>query len=193
MPVSGQTYVELTNVFEGVVNTVPWKKRLDLGRDSRKSRSDLLVEEDLANVFGRETRIISLHPTSTITFKVGDLFSKAFDSGPGPTFARAIGKDGRRNLSTVIQLSFFGSLVECMNKVLSDGIEDNSVTRFEDVVRTLEACTSQTSEFEYFMAAADFTEKKDQSEKCHSAYFRLVWTTYLSASNFPKTESCFEI
>jgi hypothetical protein len=173
-----QLSVELTNVFGGLIGAVPWKKVLDLGRDLRKSGSDLVVEEDLANVFGRgkvvhalenqfkdsikDTRIIPLHPTCIISLQ----------SGPGPTVTRAMREQDRRYMSTVIQISFLGSLfnrtelataiMECMSKRLEYGIQDTSGPGFEDVIGVLEACSSQTSSFDW-QSRTELVEKRVRS------------------------------
>ena len=164
-PIQMQLSVELTNVFGAIATALPWKKILDLGRDLRKSGSDIVVEEDLANVFGRgkivyelenrfkhaikDTEIIPLHPTCSISLQ----------SGPGPTVTRAMRDQDRRYMSTVIQLSFLGAvfnrtelataLTECMSKRLTCGIQDSSGPGFEDIAGVLEACSSQTSNFDW--------------------------------------------
>jgi hypothetical protein len=183
MQVQTQLSVELTNVFGALIGAVPWKKVLDLGRELRKSGSDLVVEEDLANVFGRgrvvhalesqfkdsikDTKIVPLHPTSTISLQ----------SGPGPTVTRAMRDQDRRYMPTVIQLSFLGSLfnrtelataiVECMNKRLNYGIQDTSGPGFEDVIGVLEACSSQTSSFDW-QSKIESVEKRVRN---HFQYF----------------------
>ncbi|PMD49342.1 uncharacterized protein K444DRAFT_549622 [Hyaloscypha bicolor E] len=165
LPIQMQLSVELTNAFGAVAAALPWKKILDLGRDLRKSGSDIVVEEDLANVFGRgkivhalenrfkhsinDTKIVPLHPTCSISLQ----------SGPGPTVTRAMRGQDRRYMSTVIQLSFLGAvcnrtelataLTECMSQRLTCGIQDSSRPGFEDIAGVLEACSSQTSNFDW--------------------------------------------
>lgn len=142
-----------------------------------------MVEEDLANVFGRgkivhtlesqfkdsikNTTSVQLHPTSTISLQ----------SGPGPTVSRAMREQDRRYMSTVIQLSFLGSLlnrtelataiVECMSNRLDHGIQDTSGPGFEEVIGVLEACSSQTSSFDW----NPMVELVDQRIRSHFRYF----------------------
>jgi hypothetical protein len=183
LPIQMQLSVELTNVFGAVAAALPWKKILDLGRDLRKSGSDILVEEDLANVFGRgkivhalenrfkhsikDTKIVPLHPTCSITLQ----------SGPGPTVTRAMRDQDRRYMSTVIQLSFLGAvfnrtelataLTECMSKRLTYGIQDSSGPGYEDIAGVLEACSSQTSTFDWY----PHIEAVEQRIRKHFGYF----------------------
>lgn len=178
-----QLSVELTNVFGAVAAALPWKKILDLGRDLRKSGSDIVVEEDLANVFGRgkivhalenrfkhsikDTKIVPLHPTCSISLQ----------SGPGPTVTRAMRDQDRRYMSTVIQLSFLGAvfnrtelaaaLTECMSKRLTYGIQDSSGPGYEDIAGVLEACSSQTSSFDWY----PHIEAVEQRIRKHFGYF----------------------
>ena len=183
LPIQMQLSVELTNVFGAVTAALPWKKILDLGRDLRKSGSDILVEEDLANVFGRgkivhalenrfkhsikDTKIVPLHPSCSITLQ----------SGPGPTVTRAMRDQDRRYMSTVIQLSFLGAvfnrtelataLTECMSKRLTHGIQDSSGPGYEDIAGVLEACSSQTSNFDWY----PHIEAVEQRIRKHFGYF----------------------
>ncbi|RDW73729.1 hypothetical protein BP5796_07171 [Coleophoma crateriformis] len=166
MPVPTQLSIELSNIpnfitsLSSVASTV-----LALGRDLRKSGSDIIVEEDLANVFGRgkvETGLESQFKSAVKSPGFVSLHAHAsisLQSGPGPTVLRALREKDRRYLSTVIQLSFLGaiydrtelatSIVECLHQRIEDGIEDTSGPGFEDVVGTLEACSSQTSAFNW--------------------------------------------
>lgn len=170
-------------MFGGIVTAVPWNKLLDLARNLRKSGSDLVIEEDFANVFGRGkvvsalenqfkgvvniSTIIPLHPTSTITLL----------GGPGPTVSRAMQEKDRRYMSTVIQISFLGSIfnrtelataiTECMSKRIDHGIQDTSGPGFEDVIGLLEACGSQTSTFDW----QSIMESVENRVRSHFVYF----------------------
>ena len=139
------------------------KALVNFARDLQKSGSDIVVEEDLADIFGRgriesaleaqfkldvlaDTTITPLHPKCDIQLY----------AGPGPTVTRALRSRDQRYLSTVIQLSFLAwmhdridltsSLVNSMSKrVQMDLPGANPDSSFEGVVGTLEACSSQTS------------------------------------------------
>ena len=134
---------------------------MQFARDLRKSGSDIVVEEDLASVFGRG----NIDPDLEDKFKKSARL-QAFvplshgseirlDSGPGPTIQRAL-KD-RRYLATVMQLSLLAwmqsrsdlarMLSEAMKKRVEDGVRDASNPGYEGIAVTLSACSSQTSSF----------------------------------------------
>lgn len=134
---------------------------LQYARELRRSGSDIVVEEDLADIFGRGLIVpvledefrravlknVTITPLNTIS-------NISLQAGPGPTVTRAL-KD-RRYLSTVIQLSFLGwghdrmtlasDLADCMLKRADLGVpgafpESGS----EAIAGTLGACCSQAS------------------------------------------------
>ena len=92
-----QLSFELTNVFGGGARAVSATKALvNFARDLRKSGSDIVVEEDLADIFGRgriesaleaqfksdvlaDTTIMPLHPKCDVQLQ----------ARPGPTVTRA--------------------------------------------------------------------------------------------------------
>lgn len=137
---------------------------LDFARELRKSGSDIVVEEDLADIFGRGRIVPQLEESfrtavvanATITpVYAGSEISLC--SGPGPTVLRALKEKDRKYLSTVIQLSFLGWIHErdSLSEALSNCILKRSkllsdlcaVPGFEDIKRSLEVCSSQTSSF----------------------------------------------
>ena len=88
---------------------------INFARDLRKSGSDLIIEEDLAVIFGRG-RIVEdvlqrfkkdiLRSTSISPLYHGcDI---VLDQGPGPTVRRAIQNTDQYYMSAVIQLSLLG-------------------------------------------------------------------------------------
>ncbi|KAL9114815.1 MAG: hypothetical protein Q9187_007400, partial [Circinaria calcarea] len=161
-----QLAIELTNVFpvrEMVKST--FDHVVSFARELQKSGSDLIVEEDLAALFGRgrimpdfieqfkrvtlkDTRIIPLYRDSQIVL----------DSRPGPTVTRAFRDDDPGYLATVIQLSMLGwthdrtslaaALVECMARRFRMKLPNaRPEPSFDRLMGTLEICSSQTSPF----------------------------------------------
>ena len=109
-----QLSVELTNVFGGAVAAVSVVKDLiSFSRELKKSGSDIVVEEDLADIFGRGRVVPNLKAKfkevilakTGITPIHGDCVIQ-LQYGPGPTVNRAFTDQGGRYLSTVIQLSW---------------------------------------------------------------------------------------
>ena len=179
---SFQLAIELSNVFpiKDVVRDAAgaaFSKAVDFARELSLSGSDLLVEEDLAVIFGRgeinhaleirfrkdilkDTKITSLHHGCEIEI----------DSRPGPTVNRALTSKGPYYLATVIQLSFLGwmhgrqalasALIECITKRFQMKVQGATPTpTFDAVNRTLEACNSQTSAFPW-NAYVEFVEHR---------------------------------
>jgi hypothetical protein len=167
-----QLGLELTNIFpvrEAVLGATGWlyTQVINFARDLRKSGSDLIIEEDLAVIFGRG-RIVEdvlqrfkkdiLRSTSISPLYHGcDI---VLDQGPGPTVRRAIQNTDRYYMSAVIRLSLLGwmhgraklasAISECMavrfRMKLPDAAPDPG---FEGILGTLVACSSQTSAFRW--------------------------------------------
>jgi hypothetical protein len=105
-----QLSVELTRLTGAFSSTASQlSDMVKFARDLRKSGSDIVVEEDLANIFGRgdisqrlmddfksavskEITITPLHPTSEVVLK----------PGPSATVTRAMLEHDRRYLAIVI-------------------------------------------------------------------------------------------
>lgn len=153
--------LELTNVFpvrEGL--RALGEIVLKLARDLRKSGSDLVVEADLAQVFGRGKITQQLETTFKETTKITkitplhDGSEVVLASGPGPTLQHAF-----RNpdyLSSVLQLSFLSwvhpqdqlalMLSTSLHKRFIAGVPDASPDPgYEGISRTLFAINSQSS------------------------------------------------
>lgn len=137
---------------------------LKLARDLRKSGSDLVVEEDLAEVFGRgklssdlETKFKDTTKITTITPLTPDS-EVVLASGPGPTLQNAF-RDPRY-FSSVVQLSFLTwvqsreplatMLSMSLNKRFKLGVHGASPDPgYEGIAKTLMACSSQTASFHW--------------------------------------------
>ena len=137
---------------------------LDLIRALKRSGSDFLVEEDLASIFGQ----LKIEPSLEDKFR-GVVRNASFtpiypqspiglDAGPGPTVRRAL-KD-HYYMSSVIQLSFLmwmheettlaTVLVDSMRSRYESQVEDATPDPdFDGILKTLQACSSQTSQFRW--------------------------------------------
>ena len=153
---------ELSNVFpiRSVVDSgINWL--IQFARDLRKSGSDIVVEEDLAAVFGRGIINSDLEDKFKELVRIQSFLplypgsAVRLDSGPGPSMQRALKE--RRYMATIIQLSFLAwmqprkilarMLSECMKTRLDIGVRDASNPGSEGISSTLAACSSQTSTF----------------------------------------------
>ncbi|KAL8718401.1 MAG: hypothetical protein Q9225_004459 [Loekoesia sp. 1 TL-2023] len=137
-------------------------KLLEYARDLRKSGSDIVVEADLAEVFGRgkivheiEQKFREVVKKQSVTF-FRDSCEISLDSGAGPTLLHRFRNN--QHFSTIIQLSFLGWTHD--RSSLATAIDEAMVTRFETKVKgasaspgyegilnTLAACSSQSSAF----------------------------------------------
>lgn len=165
MPVSTQfnLSVELSKVLPlRAAITYTADSLVKLVRELRRSGSDFLVEEDLAAIFGRvriepsmenDFRRVVGNPSFTVYHVEGPII---LDPGPGPTLARAL-KD-RYYMASVIQLSFLlwmheettlaTALTESMHSRYESGVKDATPDPdYDGILRTLQACSSQTSQF----------------------------------------------
>jgi hypothetical protein len=210
LPSSFQLGLELTNIFpiREVVRNISnplYAKILSFARDLRKSGSDLLVEEDLAAIFGRALinrdleesfRKDVIQNSTIVPFHNG--CSLVLDPGPGPTISRALQPGDRYYLSTVIQLSFLcwthsrtsiaAGLVECMQRRVEMNVEGASTDpTFEGISGTLEACSSQTSTFAWsnLIQQVEGQIKQSYSEFKHQKdYISLSPSTLLAGMDY---------
>ena len=198
-----QLSLELSKVFPIRAGAeVAVKQILQYARDLRNSGSDIVVEEDLAEVLGRgmidqdmedkfkeTTKIASstaLHPESEVRLV----------SGPGPTMIRALRE--RKYFSTVIQLSFLAWTHERVS--LASALTEAMLKRFEleiygaspppgyeGIVGTLAACSSQTSTFcwDYYIELVDSQLRASISNYRHSKdYISLTPAILLGALDY---------
>ena len=105
--------LELTSLLPlGAVAEAGAKSLIQLTRDLRKSGSDIVIEEDLAAIFGRN-RIQAQFESSFRTavrdssiVQIPSLIDIVLEAGAGPTVRRSI--KNKAYLATVIQLSLLG-------------------------------------------------------------------------------------
>ncbi|KAI4087291.1 MAG: hypothetical protein L6R37_008336 [Teloschistes peruensis] len=137
---------------------------VNLVRALKKNGSDFLVEADLADIFGRGKIEPPLEKEFRDVIKIGTIQPLhadspiVLDAGPGATVRRAI-RDSVY-MSCVIQLSFLGWFHE--ESTLAETLVENMLTRFdlnvpgatadpdyEGILKTLHACSSQTSQYRW--------------------------------------------
>lgn len=198
-----QLALELSNVFpvrEAVKAMGDYI--LKLARDLRKSGSDLVVEEDLAEVFGRgklssglETKFKDSTKITTITPLTPDS-EVVLASGPGPTLQNAF-RD-RIYFSSVVQLSFLAwvqsreslatMLSTSLNKRFRLGVHGASPDPgYEGITKTLVACSSQTSSFnwsEYVQMVQDRLQAAMPNYAYSPDYLRLTPSLLLGSMDY---------
>ena len=137
-------------------------KVLKYARDLRVSGSDIVVEADLAEVFGRgkvvhelEQKFRKVVQVQNVTF-LRDGCEISLDSGPGPTVLHALRDSG--HFSVIVQLSFLGwthdrsslttAIDQAMIKRFEMGVAGASPSPgYEGISNALAACSSQTTAF----------------------------------------------
>ena len=150
---------------------------VNLARELKRSGSDLLVEEDLASIFGRGKIVPSLENHFRDVVRIASIAPTplhagseiVLDAAPGATLRRAL-KEGHDYLATVIQLSFLSWMHE--DSTLAASLTENMRIRhnvgvknaapdpdYEGILGTLQACNSQTSEYPWEMLI-DLVESK---------------------------------
>lgn len=158
-----QLSFEIAKAFpiSSVTESVP-SKVLKYARDLRVSGSDIVVEADLAEVFGRGKIVHELEQNFRKVVKdQGFTFLRngceiSLDSGAGPTLLYGLQKN--QHFSTIIQLSFLGwthdrsslasAIDQAMVKRFEMGVAGASASPgYEGILNTLGACSSQSSAF----------------------------------------------
>jgi hypothetical protein len=195
-----QLSLELSNiptVTQGAVAQI-----IAFARYLRKSGSDIVIEVDLAEVFGRGRISPQLESSFTDMVKIQGYkplhngCEIELHSGPGPTVARAL-RDPEY-LATTIQLSFLGwthdreqiasMIASAIRKRYEAGVPGALPDPgYEGVMNTLAACSSQSSNFNW----SYYTEKVQRilrtgiPEFQYSAdYIRLSPALLLGAMDF---------
>ena len=156
-----QLSVELTRAFPiGALIENAGIQVLDYARDLRKSGSDIVVEADLVEVFGRGKIVPEIERKFRDVVKVRKCIPLrhgceiSLDSGPGPTTLQAF-RDSRY-FTLIIQLSFLGwthdraslalAISQSMMKRFEAGVVGASASpSSEGISNTLAACSSQSS------------------------------------------------
>ena len=137
---------------------------ISLVRALKRDGSDFLIEEDLANIFGRGRIEPSLEEDFRKVVRIGSIQPLyvdspiVLDSNPGATVRRAL-KD-RFYMSSVIQLSFLVWMHE--ETTLAAALAEGMLSRYESkvqgatpdpdyegILKTLQACSQQTSQYRW--------------------------------------------
>ncbi|KFY23763.1 hypothetical protein V491_02416 [Pseudogymnoascus sp. VKM F-3775] len=171
MPLESQfsLSVELTKLVPlGPILNTAGRAVLNLARDLQKSGSDIVVEADLAEVFGRnriEPRFESTYRTAvkeSYTQQLHSLLDIVLEAGAGPTVRRSL--TNQAYFSTVVQLSLLTSMLDLSS--LAAGLhhvfthraeaisqEPSTCPGFENLLGTLRAIRDQTSGFNWNLIA----------------------------------------
>ncbi|KAI4122401.1 MAG: hypothetical protein LQ347_006510, partial [Umbilicaria vellea] len=198
-----QISLELSKILpiRSVIDTVG-SQILKLARDLRLSGSDLVVEEDLAEVFGRG----QINPEFEAKFKdvvkiqnfvplsKGSVIS--LESGPGPTMLHAF-RD-KRYFAMVIQMSLLAwmhrreDLASMLSQVMTERFEmgvpgASSSPGVDGIIMTFAACSSQSSAFPW----AHYVELVESQFRgsiinyyYHSDHLRLTRPVLLAAIDY---------
>lgn len=167
MPLSSQfsLSLELTKLLPlGSAVNATGRGLIQLARELQKSGSDIVVEEDLAEVFGRNR--VTRHFESTFRAavresKVQELsgyLDIVLESGAGPTVRRSL--QDRAYFSMVVQLSLlaWSHEIDPLSRALATAIErrledappeKKNFPSYDGILGTLQACRDQTSQFRW--------------------------------------------
>lgn len=164
--------VELTKLIPcGPLATVVGRGFLNLLRELQTSGSDLVTEEDLAAILGRnriDPRFESTFRTAvkhSAIHRVTDIAELMIEAGAGPTVRRSLKEPVYFN--TVLQLSLLTytheltslakGLAQALERRARDASHSEPPPRYDALKGTLRACREQTSGFmwELILAAVD--------------------------------------
>ena len=153
-------------------------KVLQYARALRVSGSDIVVEADLAEVFGRGKIVHELEQNFRKVVKVQRFTSLrdgceiSLDSGAGPTILHSFRDNGYS--SAIIQLSFLGwthdrsslatAIDQAMVKRFEMGVAGASASPgYEGILKTLAACSSQSAAFAWSHYIQSVSNKLQES------------------------------
>ncbi|KAH7068945.1 hypothetical protein BKA63DRAFT_520351 [Paraphoma chrysanthemicola] len=199
-----QLSLDLSNILpikDGVVAAGSYL--LSLARDLKTSGSDIVVEEDVASIFGRGTMRPDLEKkfrdiVSVTTIKpLSNGLPIELHSGPGPTVVRALSKEGQYYLRTVITLSFLDYFVDRMRlaTMISEGITKRFENRIDHEYRNpgiesinamLIACSTQTASFSWasYRLAVEQIFQSASSYRFQPDYLSLTPALMLGSMDF---------
>lgn len=198
-----QISLELTKLLpiRSVVDTVG-SQILKLARDLRLSGSDLVVEEDLAEVFGRGLINPELEAKFKDVVKVHNFVPLShgcvinLESGPGPTMLHAF-RD-KRYFAMVIQISLLAwmhrrqdlafMLSQAMTERFDMGVPEASPgPGIDGIIMTLTACSSQSSAFSwsYYVEQVDRRFRESLTNYYyHADHLKLTPPVLLAAMDY---------
>ena len=170
-----QLSLELTRLFapssikkgyETAANIISW------ARNVRQTGSDVVVEMDMASVFGRgqieltlgkDFQIAVMKPITLTPFGASNKVE--LSTGAGPTLAWKQNPFYRELFASIVQLSFLGwihdrtalaaTLNECLDARFDNNLSTMKSPGFDGIFRTLESISSETSNFDW----SEYVEK----------------------------------
>ena len=175
---------------------------IDYARQARMSGSDIVVEEDLATIFGRVLVSSELEASYREVVKIQKFVPLykgceiRLDAGAGPIVQNAL--HYRAYMTTVIQLSlltYFHNRIQ-LARMLSQAINTRFETRVQDalpdpgvegIAKVLEAISSQTCAFGWHVLSQEFEDilRTTIPGFCYqSAYSRLSSNVLLGSMDF---------
>lgn len=191
LSVGFQIAVEITKLFppREVLQSAA-TNLLNLARDFRKAGSDIVIEEDLAEIFGRLRISGQIERSFHEVFEVqnyvplSDGCEIVLQPGPGP--ALSVARRQKRYLVTAVQLSLLGwthnrdllasMLASAMRKRHESGIPGASPdSGYEAIINTLASISAQSSSFDWSF----YTLKVEQK-------LRLGIPTFQYAANYTR-------
>lgn len=197
-----QIALELTNLIPREVVSAGITRVVNFARDLKNSGSDIVVEEDLAEIFGRGRISKDLEEKFKAKVRIQKFTPLSHGSevvladGAGPTVLRAL-RDSRY-LATVVTLSMLGYFHNREN--LARMISQSIILRYEakvpgasgdpgyvGIVGTLTACSTQSAAFQWSTYRQLVEEKLRLSlldYRYTPAYISLSPATLLGAMDF---------
>jgi hypothetical protein len=205
-----QLTLDLAHLFPSELASQGIAKFLDFARDLRKSGSGIVVEEDLAAIFGRGRVSTALErdfkaEVQIQQYTVLSQGSEVVLGCLGPTMLRAIRE--ARYFSTVVTLSMLGYFQgrESLARLISQSMRLRSEAKipgapedigFDGISSTLMACSSQSAAFQWSTYRQLIEERVRSSipnyryvadyVRLTPALFWVPWTSYILHRAFPR-------
>ena len=182
--------VELTKLVPfGPLASVAGRGLLNLIRDLQESGSDLVTEEGLAEVFGRnriDPRFESSFRTAvrqSAIHQFADVAELMIEGGPGPTVRRSL--QDPIYFRTILQLSlltwahelgeFAKALAQALDRRATENGQKESPPRLDGVRGTLRAVREQTSGFMWELIFSAVDQKLAPLKQCETtSHLRLL-------------------
>ena len=189
--------VELTKLIPlGPLASVAGKSLLHFIRELQASGSDIVTEEGLVEVFGRnriEPRFESSFRTAvrqSAIHRVADIADLVIEGGPGPTVKRSL-KDPIY-FRTIVQLSlltwahelneFAKALAQALDRRATETGQTEAPPRFDGLKGTLRAVREQTSGFMWELIFSAVDQKLERLRRCETRdHMRLLPVSILQA------------
>ena len=199
-----QVSLELTNLLpikEAVIAAGSYL--LSFARDLKASGSDIVVEADVASVFGRgviqrevENNFRQAVSVTTVT-PLPNAPLIELHGGPGPTIVHAFSPEAMYHLRTIITLSFLGYFVDRQRlaAMISEGMAKRVENRLDHEWRNvgvqsvdgmLTACSTQTASFSWaaYRQAVEQRFQAVSNYRFHPDYLSMTPTLMLGSMDF---------